>query len=520
MHFRMTEPQSPQSFDHRAAAWNWRFLAAIVLPLLVVIGQSIYLWDFSIDDVGISWRYARHLADGHGLTWNLEGPPVEGYSNLLWVLMIAVPGAFGMDIESASKVLGVLFAAANVILFGVILRRLFPDSRYWWAPLWIVALMPEWTLWDVSGLEIALFGFFGLLSVYALTRESGRAVYLAIALGGLTLTRPEGFAVGIVILATLFAMRTGSGWRERWEDIKRPAIALIITLAALVGFRLWYFGYPLPNTVYAKFSLMLPAAKHVGMWILVIVPFIAAWILIEKRPRTSLQRSVLEVAGVAALIHTAMILPVHPVMNFLHRYHVALLPLWLLAVPFALDVIARKRTAFAVLACGAILLWSAQGWPAVLERVEVERYQKRVQRCIVSALKELPGTPTIAIIDAGLIPYRSDLPTIDAWGLCDVEIAHEASPQVSVMKRAPAVYITSVDSLIYGFERPRLGADKLMYHSGNFAQVYRLWRPCVGGERPSAAAYDYAILVLARWARDNDVRIPERKEFWDIAPVE
>src|SRR5690349_12822760 len=42
------------------------------------------------DDAMISMRYARHLAEGHGLVWNLgEQPPVEGYSNFLWTVWMA-----------------------------------------------------------------------------------------------------------------------------------------------------------------------------------------------------------------------------------------------------------------------------------------------------------------------------------------------------------------------------------------------------------------------------------------------
>lgn len=510
--------------EFRARISGRQLALAVGLPLLIVICQAIFFWDFSIDDVGISWRYARHLADGHGLTWNLDGPPVEGYSNFLWVLMIAVPGAFGMDIELASKILGALCASANIILFSLVLRRLFPESRFWWAPLWVVALLPEWTLWSVSGLELALFGFFPLLALYGLISDRRRTV-LAIAMAGLVLTRPEGFAVAIVMIMATVAFDSGSDWRVRWENISVPAITLVATIVLLVAFRLWYFGYPLPNTVYAKFSPTLPAARQVGEWMLVLAPFVAAWVFVigwgdRRTPIRGLalqdaHSRMLAVAIIAAVAHTIMTMPVVPVMNFLHRYHVSLLPFWLLALPFALDAMARRRTAVAIFASAVLILWSARGWPAVLERLEIEAYLKNGQRCVVSALRELPGTPTIAIIDAGRIPYWTDLPTIDVWGLCDVDIAHEASPPVSVLKRAPAVYITTVDSLIYGFERPRLGIDILMYRSGNFAQVYSLWHPCVGKNRPGPA-HDYAILVLNRWARENGVRIPERREFWDV----
>lgn len=518
-------------FGSRPDGSKLQLALSVGLPLLLVVAQAIFFWDFGIDDVGISWRYARHLADGHGLTWNLDGPPVEGYSNFLWVLIIAVPGALGADVALASKSLGVVFAAANMVIFAVVLKRLLGDLRFWWTPLWIVAVMPEWVAWSVSGLEISLYGTFLLIALLAFTGHSRRsALLLSIAIAGLVLTRPEGFAVAAVILALRVLLMRGESIRTRWNTLRAPLVTLVLTLAGLVGFRLWYFGYPLPNTVYAKFSTLFPSLPHVGRWMLFVAPFAVAAIVVltargGSRPGgpIALRRSygvVLMVAWATAFAHTLMILPVYPVMNFLHRYHVAFLPFWLLAVPIVLNHLAERRLIISITATVFLVAWSAQGWPSVYERFRVEQYQQRVQRCIVDALRELPGNPTIAIVDAGLIPYWSDLPTIDVWGLCDVEIAREKSRQASVMKRAPAVYITTVDSLVYGIVRPRLGDDKLMYQSGNFSSVYRLWRPCVGGERHGQSSYDYAILVLARWARDNGVRIPERRKFWDTAPAE
>lgn len=525
----MFAPSVATQCEPRPRKFAPRLCWTVGLPLVLVVCQAIFFWDFSIDDVGISWRYARHLADGHGLTWNLEGPPVEGYSNFLWVLMIAVPGIFGTDVALASKILGMLLGCGNIVLFAVILHRMFGEYRFWCIPLWIVAATPEWTMWSLSGLEIALYGTFLLIALLAFSHyHSRRSKLLSVSLAGLTLTRPEGFAVGAILLGTWLFMMRGESVRARWRIIQMPATVLALTFAGLVVFRLWYFGYPMPNTVYAKISSLWHSHAQVLNWAWFALPFVAAWIVafalrlkggsVSTYALPDGEYVPLVIALATAVTHTLITLPVHPVMNFLHRYHIAFLPFWLLPVPLAMQFLARSRVAVPWLAAGLVVIWSLQGWPAVHVRYQVEEYQKRVQRCIADGLRELPGTPTVAIGDAGLIPYWTDLPTIDVWGLCDVEIAREKSRQIAVMKRAPDVYVTTVDSLVYGFERPRTGDDKLMYQSGNFAEVYRLWRPCIGGERPHPVAYDYAILVLARWARDNGVRIPERREFWDVTP--
>ena len=69
------------------ASWRWTALAA--LPALALFAlQAGWPWPFFSDDSFISLRYAARLLAGEGLTWT-DGERVEGYSNLLWVLLTA-----------------------------------------------------------------------------------------------------------------------------------------------------------------------------------------------------------------------------------------------------------------------------------------------------------------------------------------------------------------------------------------------------------------------------------------------
>ncbi|MER3327957.1 MAG: hypothetical protein RIF34_00150, partial [Candidatus Kapaibacterium sp.] len=68
---------------------------------------------FFADDSLITIRYAQRLIDGHGLTWT-DGIKVEGYSNLLWVLILAFFGKMGANMILVARVLGVLFAVTNI----------------------------------------------------------------------------------------------------------------------------------------------------------------------------------------------------------------------------------------------------------------------------------------------------------------------------------------------------------------------------------------------------------------------
>src|SRR5690242_18166607 len=72
--------------ERRVAAWAMLAIAALAGTALVVERASVF------DDAFISFRYVRNLLDGHGLVWNV-GERVEGYTNFLWVMLVAA-GSF------------------------------------------------------------------------------------------------------------------------------------------------------------------------------------------------------------------------------------------------------------------------------------------------------------------------------------------------------------------------------------------------------------------------------------------
>lgn len=492
---------------------SWEVLG-VVVPLAIFLGMAIWLWNFGIDDAAISWRYSAHLVAGDGLRWNLEGPPVEGYSNFLWVLMLASLGVFGIEIELASKILGLGFGLASFALLALLCRRLWGESRFWWTPLLFLAATPEWAMWTMSGLELASVAFFLLLAIVAISgRDQINRLLLSVALGGIVLSRPEGIGVCLMILALAVILpRDDSSWRERLREMLWPAATTVAVIIALVAFRMSYFGYPMPNTVYAKFSLALPAIPQVLRWLLLGVPFLAAWGIALWTAETPRRRWMLAIAILILLGHTAMTLPVSTVMNFDHRYHIPFLAILVLAAPRLLDWLWDRKRGFALTALVLMTTWPLKGFPAVHLRRFWESQRLISQRCIAENLRSLPGRPTVALQDAGRIPYWCDLPYIDAWGLCDLSIAREGYSPERLLARRPNLIVLSADSLFNGLVYPRLGMDMILYRVKEFPLQYRLWRHCIFANRTQRDAYDYAIVVDVFWALENNITIPPASE--------
>jgi hypothetical protein len=68
---------------------NKSFLTIFVVSCIVLLLHAWYYYPFVADDSFISYRYIDRFLEGKGLTWN-DDKPVEGYSNLLWVLLLAL----------------------------------------------------------------------------------------------------------------------------------------------------------------------------------------------------------------------------------------------------------------------------------------------------------------------------------------------------------------------------------------------------------------------------------------------
>jgi hypothetical protein len=122
---------------------------------------AIQCWwhrDFMVDDAYISFRYARNLVEGHGLVFN-QGERVEGYSNFLWVLLIAAGMKLGLaSPETLSKVLGVASGLLLILLAPASVRAV-TNLRGCACLLGALALAawPPLAYWSVGGLETTFF---------------------------------------------------------------------------------------------------------------------------------------------------------------------------------------------------------------------------------------------------------------------------------------------------------------------------------------------------------------------------
>ena len=235
-----------------------RIKSSVLTTTLGIVVMGLYAWQterhyFLGDDSYISFRYALHLTEGKGLVWNV-GEWVEGYTNFLWVLLMALGMMVQVPPQYLSNILGI--ASALAILLLVI--RLTAKERGWSNPYifatpLLLASSRTFTAWSTGGLATQ---FFALLCLAALLRfvherESSHPPWGSMSLVILaTLTRPEG-GILTAVLGCFFLWDVLQKRRKAGHFLVWCAVWFAI-IGAHFGWRHWAYGQWLPNTFYAK----------------------------------------------------------------------------------------------------------------------------------------------------------------------------------------------------------------------------------------------------------------------------
>ncbi|MFL6203311.1 MAG: hypothetical protein ACJ76J_29445 [Thermoanaerobaculia bacterium] len=230
-------------------------LVRVLPPLLVLFAHALLFGAWIVDDAGITFVYARNLAAGHGLVSQPGLPPVEGFSNFLWMLAFVPAFLAGLfDPVIVPKLASLAFLAGSFILLDRSLFSLTGRRAVSLVTLLLLAICSPLVIWTVSGLENPLYVFLLCLLLWLIVRERLREREigaLPLAAGavaaGLALTRPDGIL--FAGLYPLLTIATGKGWRGRSF---RYAAVFSALLGAFLLFRWSYFGDLYPNTFYAK----------------------------------------------------------------------------------------------------------------------------------------------------------------------------------------------------------------------------------------------------------------------------
>ncbi len=97
--------------------------AALVFVLALF---SIFFVNFNMppfEDAAMLMRYSDHLAHGYGIVWNIGQHPVDGATDFLFMVGVAVLMKIGLPLGRAVRVLGLFSVAALTLLIYWVNRR-------------------------------------------------------------------------------------------------------------------------------------------------------------------------------------------------------------------------------------------------------------------------------------------------------------------------------------------------------------------------------------------------------------
>jgi hypothetical protein len=471
----------------------------LAVPLLLFCVHALYYFGWSLDDPYISYRYAENFANGQGLVFN-SGEYVEGYSNFVFTLLLALLYKMGLNIVDLSRLIGLFSGIATILLLYHFLRKFpreFGNERTAdsggilnYLALYLLALSGPFAFWAVSGLETGFYTFLAVAAWFCFSKakrlSAGNLLLTEILLLGLALTRPDGIVFAAAIALFLFVARMRprkevspeqgrqsaalTSARQEWLP-KGASLYGLIFLIPFILYTYWryrYYGNILPNTFYAKatgearFQVADGIAYTIGFFkanghvllLMAAVPFFLSPLRLARPLLTSFFIIILTIfmiiyCGGDWMPASRFFVPVLPFLFFLVQEGVRLV--WDRARQR--DTLYKKRDLIALLLIAILAgnlyferketrLWVYGTRTGTLyqQYVDMGKWMRAI----------LPGDAVFAGAEAGILPYYSKLRFIDMLGIIDPHVAklpgglHQKYSAEYVLSRKPDYIVLHV----------------------------------------------------------------------------
>lgn len=230
----------------KSSGWQKYSLGVFVLIYALVVIQTAWI----ADDAYITLRTVDNFINGYGLTWNI-GERVQSYTHPAWMFLLAAIYA----VTREGYFTPILFSAAISIISTVLLAWKASPTRTG-ALFAVAALICSRAFIDYSTsglenpllyLEVVLFGWLFLDNQW----DSRKGLYLTGLVAAAYLTRPDAFLLFLPGLIYIL-------WTHRSKYLLRQALLGLSPAGAWLIFSIVYYGFPIPNTAYAKLGNFVP----------------------------------------------------------------------------------------------------------------------------------------------------------------------------------------------------------------------------------------------------------------------
>lgn len=427
-------------------------------------------YGFPLDDSWIHAHFARNIAEGRGIVYN-PGQHVTSTAVLYSVLLAGLYFITHSPVANA-VVLGLALHFTGAVLVYLTARRLEVGVALSVAAAMFFAAIPRLMWGALSGMEVPLYVVLACLGVYwhiRYGRNDGAKAWLpGVAFGLATLARPECAALLVCSVADRVVNyirfdRSKIAPSRLAKTIVAQGMLFALVVAPAAIYNEVSFGRPLPPAFYAKTRPLTAPTEHstlrdgvektrlylhetatvvrrdnAVLYVLLIPGLIACAMGTGRSERRGIM--ILPLALLFIPVATAFAAPLGPhrslaqLMSQHGRYSAYLCPLVVLIgvlglgwIASLLDMIPRGRPWIARVAVGAaavavaITLWTSDLTTAHRYGLEVRNIND-MQVALGKWAAGLPRGTTIAVNDAGAIPYFSRLSIMDTVGVVNPEV--------------------------------------------------------------------------------------------------
>lgn len=437
----------PDAGPRRTESARFNRIAAIGIGLALA---ALFVWEVrasvpvTVDDAFITFSYSKNLARGHGLVYG-HGVVVEGYSNFLWVVTVALGLLVRPDANPTivARILTLPFVLLLALATYDLCRQ---KSGRAWSVAAVALLLVNADMITAFQIGLETLAYTALLvfafALYArFVTDKRLARWVVPAFVAVALMRIDGFVPLAFVLVLEAARRVR---RREWSlrEYARWALPGVLVYAAWFAWRWHMYGLPLPTTYYAKALIpkILPdrgwqylKSECLANGTYLVLPF--AVILLLRRDFRAVA-VVLFTLGHAVYVarvggdwmpYGRFLLPIFPL--------VLVIVIWggadlteMVAVRFKkASRLAQVLPLAALLFIGARIephLWSSdlQRGKRVFSREQMEHVNNLTATAKLLDLAMPPGAHLVTDY-GGVFAYYTDAAPIEMWGLCNAAIA-------------------------------------------------------------------------------------------------
>ena len=275
LHSHPLKPDSPRqhTLDDRAIdnTFASRPAQGLEAELLRAFGFGLFVialvrTAWLCDDAYITLRTIDNFVAGYGVRWNVV-ERVQTYTHPLWMLMLSVPYYFTRDPYFTPLLVSMVLSALTVWL---LLTRLAVTPISGALGALVLTVSKAFVDYSTSGLEnplthLLLATFF---MSYWRSLETADLTLPWLACGLLLLNRLD---TGLLVLPALLVR----GIRMPWRRVLRAAAIGLAPLMLWEVFAIVYYGFPFPNTAYAKLQHGISESTLIGQGLLYLLDSIA-----------------------------------------------------------------------------------------------------------------------------------------------------------------------------------------------------------------------------------------------------